>query len=299
VIAAGLALDALVLALVPPLAALLTPFFGRRPLRALAAPFVYALRHAIGLVVCLALPREDIRRHYALMRWFVGGVARTALRAARVTVTIDGDEAVIAGSDPVVVLSVHAGEGDSLLVLHTLLNRFGRLPRIVLHHKLRLDPLIDLLGTRLPNVFVDPANGRTEDEIAAMASSLGAHDAVLIFPEGGNFSHERRRRSIAQLRRRGHHRRAAKAERMRNVLAPRPGGALTAIEASGADVVFVGMAGFPAGVGETWRALANPINLRMRLWTVPAAEIPEENRVDWLFGWWRTVDAWVEQNRRP
>jgi 1-acyl-sn-glycerol-3-phosphate acyltransferase len=208
-------------------------------------------------------------------------------------VELEGDQTAIAGSDPVVVLSVHAGEGDSLLVLHELLNRFGRRPRIVMHRKLRLDPLIDVLGTRLPNVFVDPGNGDPEEDIAAMASRLGAHDAVLIFPEGANFSPERRRNRIARLRRRGHHREAAKAARMRNVLAPQPGGALSAIEASGADVVFIGMAGFPEGAGETWRALAAPITLRMRLWTVPAAEIPEDGRVEWLFGWWRRVDAWV------
>ena len=32
---------------------------------------------------------------------------------------------------------------------------------------------------------------------------------------------------------------------------------------------------------------------------VPRSEIPEgrEARIDWLFGWWEEIDAWIEQNR--
>ncbi len=93
---------------------------------------------------------------------------------------------------PVVVLSRHAGEGDSLLVLHALMCRHGRRPRVVLHEALRLDPLIDVLGQRLSYRFIDPRGGDTEVEIAAMARDLDDDGAVLIFPEGGNFSAQRR-----------------------------------------------------------------------------------------------------------
>jgi hypothetical protein len=31
------------------------------------------------------------------------------------------------------------------------------------------------------------------------------------------------------------------------------------------------------------------------MWLAPAATIPadEQARIDWLFGWWRTLDDWV------
>ena len=61
-----------------------------------------------------------------------------------------------------VVLSIHSGEGDSLLVLDHLLRRHGRRPRIVMHELLALDPLIDVIGRRLPNRFVDPRGGDIE-----------------------------------------------------------------------------------------------------------------------------------------
>ena len=205
----------------------------------------------------LASPRMR-RAHYALVRWFVAGVHRTMTRLMRAEVRItdsaEAERALSSRRGPVIVLSRHAGEGDSLLVLHELLVRHRRRPRVVLHEALRLEPLIDILGHRLPNRFVDPRGGDTEGEIAAMAADLGDEDALLIFPEGGNFSPSRRRRAIERLRRAGHAEEAGWASAMRHVSAPRPGGALAAIAAAPhADVVFIGHAGAPVGIRELWR----------------------------------------------
>jgi 1-acyl-sn-glycerol-3-phosphate acyltransferase len=172
---------------------------------------------------------------------------------------------------------------------------------VVLHEALRLDPLIDALGTRLPNRFVDPRGGDTEVEIAAMARELGDRGAVLIFPEGGNFSHSRRARGIERLERAGHAEEAAWARAMEHVSAPRPGGALAALEAApDADIVFVGHHGVPVGVRELWRLLPHPQMIDLRLWLVPAGEVPSgrDARIDWLFDSWRTLDAWVAERGR-
>jgi len=284
-------------------AALASPLLGgRRPLRALAIAVVFVARHMAATLACAGLSPRDEAGHYALMRWFVGGVYDTAVRAARVELRVaesEPAEAVLSRHDrPLLVLSMHSGEGDSLLVLHQLLCRHGRRPRVVLHEALRVDPLIDVLGSRLPNRFVDPRGGDTEVEIASMSRGLGAQEAVLIFPEGGNFSAERRQRGIERLERLGHHEEAGWAREMRHVSAPRPGGALAAIEAApGADVVFVAHAGVPRSFGEAWRMLPAPQTVELRLWHAPAAGIPagRDDRIDWLFGWWRTLDAWVEE----
>jgi 1-acyl-sn-glycerol-3-phosphate acyltransferase len=296
------------------LAAAAAPFIGgRRALRALGITVAFAARHVAATIACFGLwvasgfgrwaESERLQRaHYRVLRWFVGGVYRSITRMARVDVRIGGSEsarAVMAErSAPVVVLSLHAGEGDSLLVLHQLLCRYGRRPRVVLHHALRLDPLIDILGERLPNRFVDPRGGDTEVEIAAMASDLGADDAVLIFPEGGNFSPTRRARGIERLEQAGHDEEAAWARAMTHVSAPRPGGALAALEAApDADVVFVAHAGIPAGARELWRRLGADQTIDVRLWVARAGEIPagRGERIDWLFAWWRTLDQWVRE----
>lgn len=296
------------------IAALMAPVAGgTRALRALVIAVDYAARHLACTFACAGLwlgsgfgrnlgSAGMQRAHYAVLRWFVSGLYRTMTRVAHVAVRATGSEVaervLSARREPVIVLSRHAGEGDSLLVLHALLCRYGRDPRIVLHEALRLDPLIDMLGHRLPNRFVDPRGGDTEHEIAVMATDLGDGDALLIFPEGGNFSPSRRQRGIDRLEQAGHAEEAAWAREMRHVAAPRPGGALAAIEAAPrADVIFLGHVGVPAGMRDAWADLADPQDIEMRLWVERAEDVPTglDEQIDWLFGWWRRIDAWVDE----
>ena len=292
-------------------AAVLAPVAGgSRPLRLLAIAVSYAARHAACLIACLGLwiasgfgaragsPRFQ-RAYYGLLRWFVGGVYGSIARWARVAVRIDGSEAALEAlsgrGGPAIVLSRHAGEGDSLLVLHELLCRHGRRPRLVLHEALRMDPLIDVLGHRLPNRFVDPRGGDTEVEIAAMTEDVDDDGAVLIFPEGANFTEARRARGIERLEEAGREQQAGWARELRHVSAPRPGGTLAAIEAAPhAHVVVVGHVGMPVGFAQLWRRLPARQTIELRLWL--ADELPDDHheRIDWLFGRWRALDDWVE-----
>lgn len=296
------------------LAVLASPLFGRwRPLRMLTIVLSFVVRHMAASVACLwlwvtsgfgrRLGTEEMRRaHYAVLRWFVSGVYATIVRLAhvdvRVTESAEVEEALSRAVRPAVVLSRHAGEGDTLLVLEHLLCRYGRRPRVVMNEALRLDPLIDALGHRLPNRFVDPRGGDTEVEIAAMACDLDDRDAVLVFPEGGNFSERRRQRGIERLEVGGHAEEARWARSMRHMSAPRPGGALAAIAAAPeADIVFAGHVGFPGSLGEVWRLLPHDQTVEVRLWMVAKGELPadHDDRIDWLFGWWRTLDGWVAE----
>ncbi|MEZ5096174.1 MAG: hypothetical protein R2731_08600 [Nocardioides sp.] len=95
---------------------------------------------------------------------------------------------------------------------------------------------------------------------------------------------------------------AERAEQMTHVLAPRPGGFLTALDAAPeADVVLVAHTGLDhlRTVGDVWRALPMDKRIVMRWWRVPRAEIPadRDDRIDWLFGWWERIDGWVETHR--
>jgi len=297
-------------------AALASPLAGGwRPMRVVGIAVEYAARHLVCMFACLVLwvasgfgrrmgsPRMQ-RAHYAVLRWFVAGVHRSMTRRVRVGVRVAdsaaAEEVLAGGQRPVIVLSRHAGEGDSLLILHDLLCRHNRRPRVVMHEALQLDPLIDVLGNRLPNRFVDPRGGDIEREIATMASTLGDDGAVLIFPEGANFTPARRARAIQRLLERGHHQEAAWASEMEHVSAPRPGGALAALGAvPHADVVFVGHVGAPTGVGEIWRRMCADSTVELRMWLVGADEVPSEHdeQIDWLFGWWRTLDRWVDERK--
>ncbi len=78
--------------------------------------------------------------------------------------------------------------------------------------------------SRIPARFIKTNPGKGQDyesQIADLARGLDENDAFVIFPEGGNFTPERRRRGIERLRGRGLDRMADRAARMTHVLAPR------------------------------------------------------------------------------
>ncbi len=161
-----------------------------------------------------------------------------------------------------------------------------------------------MLLNRLPNRFIAPGGpgSSAEEEIAALATGLDSNDALVIFPEGGNFTPNRRLRSIERLRSLGLHRMAERAEAMRHVLAPRPGGLLAALDAAPeAGVIFVAHTGLDRMLtaADVWRELPMDKRIVMRWWSVPPDEIPagRQERIDWLFDWWARIDAWIEANR--
>ena len=313
VVVEAVLLVVLVVLLLP--AALVSPAFGGwRPLRAVWLALVL-LAHHLGATLALfglwiasgfglRLDSPRIRRaHYRVMGWLLAGIYRASVRVAHVRIeeTEDSREAQAALRDPsrpLVVLGRHAGEGDTVLVLHELLCRYRRRPRIVMLDRLRLDPVIDMLGSRLPHRFVDPRGGDIEHEIAELARDLDGEEAVVIFPEGVNFSEHRRRRAIDRLEEGGRLEQAERARGMRNVVAPRPGGVLAALGANAdADVVVIGHVGFPDGLGELWRLLPQDQRVEVRLWLAPRDEIPPDfgDAVGWLYERWEELDRWVDE----
>jgi 1-acyl-sn-glycerol-3-phosphate acyltransferase len=208
---------------------------------------------------------------------------------------------------PVIVLSRHAGPGDSLLLVHHLLSVYGRRPRVVMKATMQLDPSLDVVGNRLPNVFVRHSRGGAgifSEQIERLAGGLDQLGALVIFPEGENWTPGRRRRGIRRLEEQGRGDLATRARDMPNLLPPRAGGALSAIAACPhADVIFVAHAGLDriVTVGDVWRNLRVDQTVRARWWRVPAAEVPRSAdhaaQERWLYDWWQRIDAWISQNR--
>lgn len=241
------------------------------------------------------------RAHYALVRWYLRVLYAECVRVLHLRVVVEGPPPTSYDDRPLLILSRHAGPGDSFLVVHALVNWYAREPRIILKDTLQWDPAIDVMLNRLPNRFIRPAPGAGEEieaQIASLARNLDHNDALVLFPEGGNFTEHRRKRAIERLRRKGHIDEAEKAERLRHVLAPQPGGVLAALGvARDADVVFVAHTGVEhmTTVLDVWRELPMDREIQMRWWIVPAQEVPrgEEERIDWLFAWWARIDDWV------
>ena len=147
------------------------------------------------------------RAHHRLLRWILDRVYATAKRAFRLRVVGTGGGEPLPRDTPLLVLCRHAGPGDSVLLIRTLVSLGQLRPRIVLKDALQLDPTVDVLLNRLPNRFITPRPAVAEDVEAAigeLAAGAGPGDAVIIFPEGGNFTEHRRSRAIERLRGLGH-----------------------------------------------------------------------------------------------
>jgi len=299
-------------------AAALSPIApGRlRPLRFFWIVIVYLTCEALLLLVMLGLwiasgfgwklrtPYfEGI--HYDLVQGTMWVFFREARRVLRLSIEAEGPGPLEHSGRPILVCCRHAGPGDSFVLIHTLMAWYDREPRVVLKDTLAWDPMIDVLLNRIPARFITPnpkEGADLEAQIAELATGLDENDAFVIFPEGGNFTPHRRERAIERLRKMGMERMAERAEQMIHVLAPRPGGFLAALDAApDADVVLVAHTGLDhmITVADVWRELPMDKRIIMRWWQVPRAEIPadREERIDWLFGWWERIDAWIAENR--
>jgi 1-acyl-sn-glycerol-3-phosphate acyltransferase len=316
----GLALTATLLPLLVPAAVLLSLVLpGRwRVLRLLGFAVVYLLVETVALAAAFGLwmatgfgwrmrTEWSVRAHYAVLRWALEvlvGCAR-ALFALRVVDDEVGwsplDDGVPGSENAMLVLSRHAGPGDSLLLVHTLLGRdHARRPRIVLKDVLQLDPALDVYLNRLPNAFLTPGADDGAERVRRLAQGMGDEDALLLFPEGGNFTEGRRRRAIDRLRMKGMRTQADAAEAMRYVLPPRTGGVAAALSAAPhADVVLVAHTGLEhlSTAADLWDGLPMDATVCMRWEFVPSSEVPREpaELERWLYEHWRGIDRWLAE----
>jgi 1-acyl-sn-glycerol-3-phosphate acyltransferase len=240
--------------------------------------------------------------HYRLVGWYLWVFHRAATRVLGLKVEIEGPDPDEYLGHPLLVFCRHAGPGDSFLLLHALVNWYAREPRIVLAAALQWDPALDVVLNRLPNRFLSTGGSEAERLVGQLATALDGDDALVIFPEGGNFTERRRAAGIARLRANGHEQAARRSEAMRHVLPPSPGGVAAALAAAPqADVVWVAHAGLDHlfTVTDVWRELPLDGVVRMRWWRVRSDDVPHgfDAQVEWLYRWWERIDAWIDAAR--
>ena len=242
--------------------------------------------------------RPSMRAHRRLQRWWVGRLLGLLESMLGLRFSIEGTEQLVPG--PLIVLGRHVSLVDTLFPALALSDS-GLALRYVLKRELEVVPLLDVVGHRLPNYFADRSGADTERELAALAalgSDLGANDSVVIFPEGTRGTAERRARAVARL---GEHHPelVERAGGLRHTMPPRWGGTFALLDAApDADVVVFahhGLAGL-RGLRAILAALPFRRPVRVELWRIPRAEIPEgrDERREWLYDLWVRLDDWVE-----
>jgi 1-acyl-sn-glycerol-3-phosphate acyltransferase len=322
---------AIAVALLFPLLALLSGLFGwlsrsksrTRALRLAFFALIWLFAETSALFMCLGLwiasgfggrlrTEPFTRRHYAVMRWFLDAIYGAATRSFGLRVDVEEPEPTASElaarlARPVIVLSRHAGPGDSFLLVRQLLSVYKRRPRVVMKATMQLDPGVDVVANRLPNVFVNHAKTGERlfvEQIERLAAGLDQAGALVIFPEGGNWTPHRWVRGIGRLREMGREDLAARAADMPNLLPPRSGGAFAAITACPeADVIFVAHAGLDRllSAADIWRNLSVGQIIKAKWWRVPVDQVPRdadrEGQLQWLYQWWERIDAWISENR--
>lgn len=245
-----------------------------------------------------------LESNQALLGWALTGILGAARRCFGFVVTIEAEPepASFDDTDPALVLSRHAGPGDSFALVHLLMTRYGRRVPVVMKEILQLDPVVDLLLNRLGSCFLPAARTDGDDRarcVGRTAASVGPGEALLLFPEGANWTPNRRWRAVSHLRERGERPASRAALLMTHVLPPRLGGVLACLDARpDLQVMTVAHAGLDriTTIRRAWYAIPVDAPMTVRMW--PAAPPPrtEQERRAWLRAEWVVVDEWVDRH---
>lgn len=250
-------------------------------------------------------PEWRQRADVTVTGWVLGQV----LGAARVTVgfRLDLDEPAdpgpFAGTDPVLVLARHGGIGDSFALVWLLVARYGKRPRVVLKQILIWEPLIDVALSRLGACFIPPSRPPgepLENRVAQLAGEIEPGDALLLFPEGGNWTPRRRLVAIGRLWAARKPAAAKAAALMEHVLPPRAGGVLACLDTRPElPVVIVAHTGLDriTSARQLWRAVPFTAAMEVRWWPPAHPPYGDDERLAWLTTEWAVVDQWIDGRR--
>ncbi len=169
-----------------------------RPVRTVALAMAYAFIE-LRTLVQLAIGDLDGDR---LMRDFLTAAYAAVRRILDVEVVLDPSSTTpeqIPHHEPVIVLSRHCGPGDTVLVAWLLTIEYRLRVRVVLKAVLRCEPVLDFAGSWAACASLPEAR-RARRQIHDLAASLAGGQALLLFPEGANFTWPRWHAAIAELR---------------------------------------------------------------------------------------------------
>lgn len=249
--------------------------------------------------------KTDLR----LLAWALGRILAAARHTVGFQISLQEPPpgspslSLLTGEEPVLVLARHGGIGDSFSLVWLLAHRYRRRPRIVLKGVLLWEPLLDVALTRMNACFLPrnaPAGETPGARVGALCAGLQPGDALLLFPEGGNWTPARRLRAMSRLWAARKSAALKAAALMEHVMAPRTGGVLACLKARpGLPVVVVAHTGLDeiVSAGQLWRAVPFTTPMSVTWWPAPPAPAGDEERTAWLTTEWAVVDEWIAARR--
>ncbi|MEY3210923.1 MAG: hypothetical protein RIT28_1404 [Pseudomonadota bacterium] len=236
-----------------------------------------------------------VEASYTLQRRWNSALSGALSALFNLTWDVQGLEVCRPG--PTLLLVRHASTADTILPVALLSAGLGLKLRYVLKSELLWDPCIDVIGQRVPNVFVRRGDAGEVDRVRALAKGLGVDETLVLYPEGTRFSPSRQAARLAELQSQPEDIQSL-ARALQVTLAPKPGGVLAILDAEPTlDVVFCAHTGL-----EGARTLADLVRgelvdkvVKVRFERVSAADIPTDPaaRYRWLLTRWGAIDAWI------
>jgi 1-acyl-sn-glycerol-3-phosphate acyltransferase len=228
--------------------------------------------------------------NYRLQCWWANALKVSAERLYRLRFELSGTQAL--KGPAALMLARHASIADTIIPMVFYAIPLQVRLRYVLKNELLVDPCLDIVGNRLPNLFVDRGgqdSERARSQVAALTEGLTATEGVLIYPEGTRFSAAKR--AALETRYANSAELLDQLRRWDLLLPPRLGGTLAMLASNpGRDLVFCCHTGF-----EGSSHFSNLINgswigarIRIHFWRIPFALIPSERdaAVQFLFREW-------------
>lgn len=243
-----------------------------------------------------------LKYHFALQYYWGKTILTAVFWLFKLRIDIEGADELGRGG-PVIVFMRHVSIIDVLLPASQFFQPLMLNLRYLVKKENLYLPVLDVVGHRLPNVFVDRSGTQRENmrrSIKALVNNLGPRDGVLIYPEGTRYTKARRQRLIEKLENQGDSALLDQARSLQNLLPARIGGAQACFDgAPDADVLIVGHVGLEGAASpkDLWHGVLYDTEVTVRIWRVPVQKIPAslDARVQWLATQWKALDVWVTE----
>jgi 1-acyl-sn-glycerol-3-phosphate acyltransferase len=278
---------------------------------------VYALGLAIvtvefvlfwaGIVTAVVTADGRLISHDRWLRinfWLQDRWVAAQIGAARITtgLKVEVENLEVAEEANAIIMARHLSHADALFPALVYGVLAGHDLRYMVKQELQWPPAMDLIGNRLPHVWIDRAPGPDSPLLAIMrraAEDVDETTVACIFPEGTFFTLEGLDRAIDRLRETRPDL-AEPAATLRHVLPPRPAGSVTLLAgAPTADVVVLGHIGLEAfsSIRDIIRAVPISDPVLIHLWRHRRADIPSDadDQATWLVLRWLELDAWISE----